>query len=109
MDFIQKSGVKIPNAVIVSGVTQVADQDEQVVDFLREYGSIEGALLVDDSKSEFYQNLIIEFSSGSALVNLEPLLPYTHTVQGDPCAKYVVKALSSVYTTQIGSNATKII
>ncbi len=107
MDFIQKSGVKIPNAVIVSGVTQVADQDEQVVDFLREYGSIEGALLVDDSKSEFYQNLIIEFSSGSALVNLEPLLPYTHTVQGDPCAKYVVKALSSVYTTQIGSNATK--
>lgn len=107
MDFIQKSGVKIPNSVIVSGVTQVADQDEQVVDFLREYGSIEVAILVDDSKSEFYQNLIIEFSSGSALVNLEPLLPFTHTVQGDPCAKYVVKALSSVYTTQIGSNATK--
>lgn len=79
MNFIQKSGVKIPNSVIVSGVTQVADQDEQVIDFLREYGSIEVAILVDDSKSEFYQNLIIEFSSGSALVNLEPLLPYTHS------------------------------
>ncbi|GAA6107154.1 uncharacterized protein LOC123958507 [Tachysurus ichikawai] len=97
MDFIQKSKVKIPNAVIVSGVTQVAEQDEQVVDFLKKYGSIEKALPIDDSKSEFYQNLIIEFSSGLALVNLEPLLLYT----------YVVKALSSVYTTQIGSNVTK--
>ena len=38
MDFIQKSSVKIPNAVIVSGITQVAEQDEQVIDFLKQYG-----------------------------------------------------------------------
>lgn len=88
-------------------LTQVADQDEQVVDFLKKYGSIERALSVDDSKSEFYQNLIIEFSSSSALEYLEPLLPYTYTVQGEPCARYGVKALSSVYTTQIGSIVTK--
>lgn len=41
MDFIQKSGVKIPNAVVVSGITQVVEQDEQVIDFLKKYGKIE--------------------------------------------------------------------
>ena len=35
MDFMQKSGVKIPNAVIVNGVTGKKEQDDQVIDFLK--------------------------------------------------------------------------
>lgn len=107
MDYIQKSGVKIPNAVIVSGITQVAEQDEQVVDFLKQYGKIERILFVDDSLSEFYQTLIVEYSSGSALEGLEPHLPYTCSAQGDPTIVYEVKTLSSAYATKVGSNVTK--
>ena len=107
MDFIQKSGVKIPNAVTVSGITQVAEQDEQVIDFLKQYGKIERILLVDDSQSEFFQNLIVEYASGSALEGLEPRLPYMCIARDDPTVVYEVKTLSSVYATKVGSNVTK--
>ncbi|RXN02809.1 zinc finger CCHC domain-containing 12-like protein [Labeo rohita] len=107
MDFIQKSGVKIPNAVVVSGITQEAEQDEQVMDFLKQYGKIDRVLLVDDSQSEFFQNLIVEYSSGSAIEGLEPHLPYTCTARGDSTVLYEVKTLSSAYATKVGSNVTK--
>lgn len=101
MDFIQRSGIKIPNAIIVSGVTEVADDTEQVLDFLKKYGSIERVLPVSDMSSEFYQNLIVEFRSGQALEGLGPLLPYELAVQGDPSVVYQIKALSSVYTANV--------
>lgn len=84
MNCIQKSGVKIPNAVIVSGVIGETDRDEQVLDFLKGYGKIERFFVVDDSLSEFYQNLIIEYSSGSAIEGLESHLPYRFIAKGDP-------------------------
>ncbi|CAK6978484.1 paraneoplastic antigen Ma1-like, partial [Scomber scombrus] len=62
---------------------------------------------VDDSQSEFFQNLIVEYSSGSALEGLEPHLPYTCTAQGDSTVVYEVKTLSSAYATKVGSNVTK--
>lgn len=98
MDFIQRSGIKIPNAVIVCGATDVADQEEQVLDFLKKYGYIERVLRISDISSEFYQNLIVEFSSGQTLESLEQLLPHELAVQGD---LYEVKALGSVYTANI--------
>ena len=107
MDFVQRSGVKIPNAVIVSGRTQIAEQDEQVIDYLKKYGKIERFLVVNDLSDELYQNLIVEYSSGSALEGLEPHLPYTYTAHGNPPIAYEVKTLSSVYTTKIGGNVTK--
>lgn len=107
MDFVQKSGVKIPNAVLVSGITKIDEHDEQVVDFLKMYGRVERIISVDDPMSEFHENLIIEFSSGSAVEGLEPQLPYTHRSKGDPSHMYEVKALSSVYASEVGSNVTK--
>lgn len=76
MDFVQRSGVNIPNAVIVIGVNQITESDEQVIDFLKEYGKIQRLLMVDP-QSEFYQNRIFEYCSGDALENLDPHLPYT--------------------------------
>lgn len=104
MDFIRKSGVKIPNTVTVSGITGLADKDEAVLDFLKQYGKIDRIHLVDDSLSEFYQNLIVEYSSSSALEGLGPQLPYTCTAQGDPTLVFEVKSLSSAYATKVGSN-----
>lgn len=107
MDFIQRSGVKIPNALLISGVTQVADQDEQVIDFLKNYGSIKRTLFVDDNTSEFYQNLIVEYSYGTAIEDLREILPYSYTLLGDSSIVYIVRTLSSVYQTKISGNITK--
>ncbi|XP_067427015.1 uncharacterized protein [Thunnus thynnus] len=107
MDFVQRYGVRIPNAVIVNGLTQIADQDEQVIDYLKKYGKIERSLVVDDLSDKLYQNLIVEYSSGSALEGLEPHLSRTYTVHSNPPIAYEVKTLSGVYTTKIGSNVTK--
>lgn len=106
MDFIQKSGVKIPNAVIVSGITK-SEKDEEVIDFLKRYGTIQTLVPVDDVTSEFYQNLIVEYSNGSTVEALEPILPYKYTVEGDPSVVYSVRTLSSAYTTKIGGGFTK--
>lgn len=106
MDFIQRASVKIPNAVIVDGITGLV-QDEEVIDFLKKYGAIQRTVLIDDESSEFHKNLIVEYSSGSAVEGLEPLLPYRHTLKGDPSVVYNVQTLSSVYTSRLGSSATK--
>lgn len=56
---VQRSGVKIPNAVIASGLTKVISQNEQVIDYLKRYSKIERFLVVNDPSDELYPNLII--------------------------------------------------
>ena len=108
MDFVKNSGVKIPNAVIVSGITGVTEQNDEVLDFLRKYGKIERSLFVDDNLSQFYQNLIVEYSSGEDVEDLTAILPYRNrTTQGGTSVVYTVKTLSSVYATEIGGDITK--
>lgn len=77
MDFVKSSGVKIPNAVIVSGLTGVKEQNDEVLDFLKKYGDIGKSLYVDDDLSPFYKNLIVEYSSGEPA---EDLTAICHTV-----------------------------
>ena len=105
MEFIGLSGIKISNAVIVSGVTET-EQDHQFLDFLKKHGPIKRVSLVDDSSSEFYKNLIVEFASGQALESLQPLLPQKIAVPDDPSVIYEIKALSRVYTAKKGNNVT---
>lgn len=103
----RKKPVWISYKSLVSGVCSYcycqwdnSGQDEQVIDFER-------IVFVNDSLSELYQNLIVEYSSGSALEALEPHLPYTCIAQGDPTVVYEVKTLSSVCATKVGSTLTK--
>lgn len=107
MDFVQRCGVKIPNAVIVSGLTRAGDQDEQVIDFLKEYGSIKRTILVDEDESEFYQNLIVEYTHGTALGTLSGILPYKYALQDDPSVVYNIRTLSSAYQAEVSGNITK--
>ena len=99
------SGVKVPNAVIVSGLLE-APEDEEIIDFLKKYGSIR-LIPVTDINSEFYKDLIIEYQDGSAIEALAHLLPYTHELKNKPDVKYYVQALASVYTTKVGCSVTK--
>lgn len=105
MEFVLRSGIKIPNAVLVSGVVESPD-DEEVLEFLKQYGSFR-VVSVDDSTSEYFKNLIVEYKSGDAMEALASVLPYTYELKGKPSAEYQVKALASVYTARVGSGVTR--
>lgn len=106
MDVVHQSGIKIPNAVIVSGLTEIT-QGEEVLDYLKTHGTINRVVPVDDSTSEFHNNLIVEYTYGTALPTLEPHLPYTRPLLNNPDVTYCVSALASVYTQKVGNSATQ--
>lgn len=106
MDIIEAEGIKIPNSVIISGLTQDKSDDE-LFDFLKQYGSFAKTVFISDKDSEFYQSVILEYTSGQALHSLEPQLPYTHQLSSDPSVTYHVRALSSVFTQYKGTSVTK--
>lgn len=106
MDIVEAEGIKIPNSVIVSGLTNTEHEDE-LIDTLKMYGSFARTLTISDKISEFYQSTIIEYNSGQALQSLEPQLPYTHQLSSDPGITYHMMALSSVFTQLLGSSVTK--
>lgn len=56
MDIVHQSVVKIPNAIIVSGLTEMT-QDEEILDYLKTHGKIDRVIPVDDPTSEFYNSL----------------------------------------------------
>ena len=103
MDIIQSKAVKVPNAVIVSEITG-DEQIEEVIEFLKCYGSISRVLKVDDTKSEFFQSVIIEYHSGTAVEAIDTL-PYTYaSLDGN---SYKIQSLASVYTQAVGNDTTK--
>lgn len=86
MEIVDRLGVKLTNAVKVSGLTGL-DKDESIVNYLKQYGSIARSLTVDDNTSEFHKSLIVEYTLGIALQTLGPLCPYVHTLSDDPESK----------------------
>ncbi len=106
MEEIITKGIKVPNAVIVSGATGTAD-DEKLIEDLQKHGSISNIVNIQDPISGFHQDLIVEFSNGSAMQSLEPMLPYTYKLTDNPEITYVVKSLSDVYTKHLGGDATR--
>ncbi|KAI7803737.1 putative zinc finger CCHC domain-containing protein 12-like [Triplophysa rosa] len=106
MDIVESEGIKVPNSVIVSGLTNT-EHDDELIDILKKYGSFARTLTISDKRSEFYQSTIIEYNSGQALQSLEPQLPYNHQLSSDPGITYHVRALSGVFTQQLGNSVTK--
>lgn len=106
MEIVEAEGIKVPNSVIVSGLTKT-ESDDELIDILKEYGSFARTIFISDKQSEFYQSTIIEYNSGQALEMLEPQLPYIHQLSSDPGITYNVRALSSVFTQQLGSSVTQ--
>lgn len=58
MEVIQTSGVKIPNSLLVSGLTDT-EVDEELYDFLKQYGSIQRRIPVDLPQSESGLQIIV--------------------------------------------------
>lgn len=103
MDIVDKENVKVPNSVIVSGITDT-EVDENVTDFLNRYGKIMRTFKIDDPQSSYHQNAVVEYESGVALTALEPLLPYI--LESSNNVSYQIRALSREYVSDVTDRAT---
>lgn len=101
---VDTENVKVPNAVIVSGLTDT-ESDQDVTDFLTRYGRITRTLRIDDPESPYHKNAIVEYESGRAMETLEPILPYEFESPSN--VTYFVKALSSEYVPTVADSATQ--
>ncbi|XP_048035800.1 uncharacterized protein LOC125261230 [Megalobrama amblycephala] len=106
MEIIEEKGIKIPNAILVSGITGT-EVDEEILDFVKEYGSINRIIQIPDPSTESQKSLIVEYNSGQAVKNLQPLLPYVQEAKGNPEVSFHVAALPNVYTQKIGRDVTQ--
>lgn len=104
MEVVDRENVKVPNSVIVSGLTDT-ESDQDVTDFLTRYGRIARTLKVDDPESPYHKNAIVEYESGDALKALKPLLPYDYASPSEET--YVIKDLSSEYVPTVTDSVTQ--
>ncbi len=74
MDLIKTENVKISNSVLVGGLTGEAI-DNEVIDYLGQYGPIERVIKVTSSEPRFKDTAIVEFKSGEPLQFLPSTLP----------------------------------
>lgn len=105
MEIVDKENIKVPNSLRISGLSHTS-VDEEVVDFLKQYGSIRRLIKIDNQESEFHKQAIIEFESGEAVQALEAILPLDRPSSADPQIIHCVKTLSSVYSTKVGTGIT---
>lgn len=100
-------GVKVPNSLLVSGLTGT-EADEEVYDFLKEYGSIQRTIPVDLSQSELGLQVIVEYTHGAGVQALSSSLPYELTSKALKDTTYQIKALASIYAPAVSQSATEV-
>ncbi|XP_043089317.1 zinc finger CCHC domain-containing protein 18-like [Puntigrus tetrazona] len=103
MEVVELENVIIENSVIIRGLTNT-ELDEDLTDFLNKHGRICRHLCIDDPKSPYHKDVIVEYSSYSALVTLKPLLPYT--LRSPHNVVYHIRLLSSVYASAVTEQTT---
>lgn len=104
MDIVVTESVKIPNVVLVSGLTNTA-VDEEVFEFLKQYGSISRIIKVPTADP--VTQAIVEFQHGNAVKELETsILPYRRPCVSKPEIIHHIQSLASVYTGDVGTSAT---
>ena len=96
MDYIEKENVKVPNAVLITGLSSTP-VDEEIFDYLKHYGEIERKIDIPMAP----EKCIVEFKSGTAVESLE--LPMHRISDADPEIVHEVHALASAYSTDKGS------
>lgn len=102
MEVFETLAIKIPNAVLVDGVTE--HSVNEVVLFLEQYGDIARKVTIDSPESEFNDMLVAEYASGLSLTRLSQLLP--HTSMSDSGDKLHIESLSEVYASKVSGSKT---
>ena len=106
MDVIQTSSVKIPNSVIGSGIAGT-ETDEELFDFLKQYGSIQRTIPVDLAEPASGKQVVVEYVYGTAIQSLLPSLPHRLNSKTQTDVTYHIRALDSVYTPVASKTATQ--
>ncbi|KAK0139815.1 Paraneoplastic antigen Ma1 [Merluccius polli] len=104
MEVVETENVKVLNSVIVSGLTDTGE-DQDVTDFLKQYGRIASILRVDEPESPYHKNAIVEYETGDALKALELKLPYDYMSPNE--VTYEIRALVSEYVPTVADSATE--
>lgn len=96
MDIIEKESVKVPNSIIITGLSNTT-VDEEIFDYLKQYGAIERQIKIPLVP----EHLIVEFKSGTAVEALK--LPLYRTSEADPEIVHHVDALANAYSNEKGT------
>lgn len=105
MDTIISENVKVPNSLLVSGVTG-SEIDDEVFDYLAQYGKIERIIKVTSSEAKFKHTAIVEYHSGGAIDYLKDALPVNRPTS-NPNTVHHIQLLSELYTADRGSTLTQ--
>uniref|UniRef100_A0A3B3Y240 CCHC-type domain-containing protein n=1 Tax=Poecilia mexicana TaxID=48701 RepID=A0A3B3Y240_9TELE len=103
MDEFQKLDIKIPNSVLVEGISD-EDGKEEVFDFLKQYGKIKTEV-ISEADSEFEGQLVVEFSSGTAVAELRSILPYSFK-SSEKSDTFFISELAVVYADYVSQSKT---
>lgn len=105
MDVIETENIKVPNSLLVTGLTKTV-VDEELYEFLKKFGSIDRVITVSELTSEFYGKGIVEYTSGAAVQALEKELPLDRKSDSDSNVIFHIEALASVYSSKKGTGLT---
>lgn len=78
------------------------EADDEVIDFLKQYGSISKCERIDEPSSAFHHSIVVEYNSGAALAALRPMLPYIY-ICDDVSVTYEIQELSMVCADEVGA------
>lgn len=100
MEVVKQENVKVPNAVLVSGLTN-SSADKEVFHFLKQFGEV-GRILELPSKTE----VIVEYQHEATVQQLQNQLPLDRSCSADPEVVHRIQNLASVYTTEVSASTT---
>ena len=99
-----QESIKIPDAVVISGLTDT-ETDKQLEEYLTSFGSVHRIFRIDTL--DYPNHCIVEFTHGTAMQALAPLLPLTYTSPTKPEVTYKVVSLDRVYSPLACNSAAK--
>lgn len=102
MEFITTQSVKVPNSLIISGLSET-EVDNEVFEHLNQYGKFSRIIKVPDASDQ----VIVEFESGLAVETLKGSLPFDRVCDGNTDIVHHVDALANVYSSEKGTGLTE--
>lgn len=101
-----QESIKIPDSVIISGLTKT-ETDNELEKYLATFGSINRVFYIGNPKSEYHGLAIVEFTHGTAMQSLSPLLPLLYNSPTKSEVTYNLCSMASMYSPLACSSATK--
>lgn len=95
----------VPNSLLVVGLSDT-EADEELIDYLKKYGSIERMLKVNSADPKFRKSAIIEFQNGAAIRSLQSQLLLNRPISASSNIICHIQLLSEVYADSRGTGLT---